>query len=247
MATRAELDAQAAAQAAVVAAAWAQLQAGIHDLGLTAASLQTASGFTAVSELMADIVSAWGEVAGTLAADLYDQLREQAGVPGSFTAYVPDPLNTAQVDGIVRWASVPPSESDEVDVDAMLAKLEGPAQRLLRQAQREALEESARRDPARPRVARIPTGAETCAFCLVMASRGYVYRSERSAGGGSPENRFHDFCDCEQDVTWSSTPDLPEGYDPGELFGKYEAARAAAGSADLRRILRELRLQEGIR
>lgn len=246
MASRAELEAQAAAQGTVVAAAWAQLQAGWAQLGLTADTVLSPSAIAAIKELLGDIVSAWGEVAGTLAADFYDDLREQAEIPGGFTAYVPDPFNPGRVSGIVDWAATPPV-GQELDVDAMLAKLEGPAQRLLRQAQRDALEESARRDPARPRVARVPMGAETCAFCLVMASRGYVYRTVDSAGGGSPENRFHDLCDCEQDVTWSTDPVLPEGYDPGELYGRYEAARAAAGTADLRRILRELRLLEGIR
>lgn len=222
--------------------AWAQFQAGWTQLGLTSASLLTPSGTSAVQALLADIVSVWGEVAGTVAADFYDELREVADVPGSFTALVPDPLNEAQVNGIVDWAVRPRDE--DLDVDAMLALIEGPAQRLIRQAQREAIAESARRDPARARVARIPMGAETCAFCLVLASRGYVYRSEESAGRG---NSYHDFCDCEQDITWSRNPELPDGYDPGELYGKYDDARRAAGSADIRKVLKQLRLQQGIR
>ncbi|GAA1138430.1 hypothetical protein [Nocardioides aquiterrae] len=244
MASRAELDAQAAAQATVVATAWAQFQAAYAGLGLTPAQLATNEGIQALRDLFADFIAAWGEVAGTLAADFYDELRDQAGIPGSFQALVPDPLDSAQVDGIVSWAVTPPRDVDELDIETMLAKIEGASQRLIRQAQRDALNESARRDPARPRVARIPMGAETCAFCLVLASRGYVYRSETSAGRN---NSYHDFCDCEQDVTWSSNPEPPDGYDPGELYGKYDAARRAAGSSDLRKILRELRLQEGIR
>lgn len=262
MASRSELEAQAAAQAQVVAAAWASLQIGWAELELTSSGLQTASGLRAVQELFADIVSAWGEVAGTIAADFYDDLREQADVGGLFDALVPDPLNQDQVDAIVRWAiatATPPApdpfmlpESNDQptpSVDDVLAKLEGSTQRLVRQAQRTTIEQAARLDPApqRVRVARVPMGAETCAFCLVVASRGYVYRSEASAGGLSPENRFHDFCDCEQDVSWSADHVPPDGYDPGELYATYEQAAAAAGTKNLRKILAELRRQEGIR
>ena len=258
MASRAELEAQSASQAAVVALAWTQLQTGFAELGMTGAGLRTEAGVAAVVELFADIVSAWGEVAGTLAADFYDELRDRAGLADGFSALVPDPLNLAQVEGNVRIAvqAVRPPEPDpftlpesnepsQADVDAFLAKLEGPAQRLVRQAQRAAIDESARRDPSpRVRVARIPMGAETCAFCLVLASRGYVYRSEESAGDG---NRYHDFCDCEQDVSFDATPEPPEGYDIGDYYARYEQAVVAAGTTNLRKVLAELRRQEGIR
>lgn len=246
MASRAELEAQAAAQSAVVATAWSQFQTGWAGLGLTAAALGTGAAVTAVQDLLADIVSAWGEVAGTLAADFYDDLREQADPGGTFEAVIPDPLNRAQVDGVVRWAVTPPRDAGQPDLTAQLAKIEGPLQRMVRQAQRDAFLESGLRDPSpyRVRFARVPTGDSTCAFCLLTASRGYVYRSATSAGR---LNSYHDFCDCEQDVTWFPNPTPPEGYDPGELYGKYEQAREAADGSSLRAILKQLRLQEGIR
>lgn len=43
------------------------------------------------------------------------------------------------------------------------------------------------------RYARIPQGAETCDFCLMLASRGFVYLSEASAEGW---NHVHRNCDC---------------------------------------------------
>ena len=39
-----------------------------------------------------------------------------------------------------------------------------------------------RRDKRRPKYARVPTGSETCDFCLMLASRGFVYTSEATAG-----------------------------------------------------------------
>lgn len=41
--------------------------------------------------------------------------------------------------------------------------------------------ENGRRDPKSVRYARVPTGAETCDFCLMLASRGFVYQSESTA------------------------------------------------------------------
>lgn len=46
--------------------------------------------------------------------------------------------------------------------------------------------------------ARVLTGAESCGFCQMLASRGPVYRSEQTASriGGS-QKAYHDNCDCE--------------------------------------------------
>ena len=44
--------------------------------------------------------------------------------------------------------------------------------------------ENGRRDPKKVRYARVPTGAETCDFCLMLASRGFVYSSRSTASMG---------------------------------------------------------------
>lgn len=59
------------------------------------------------------------------------------------------------------------------------------------------LEEPDTREGARPVAwARVLSGAENCAFCIILASRGPVYRTKASAGG-LPSNRWHTSCDCE--------------------------------------------------
>lgn len=64
-----------------------------------------------------------------------------------------------------------------------------------RQRAREVVESKSSEWFARQNVrwARIPTGAYTCAFCLLLASRGAVYKSSESAGLGGFD---HDDCDC---------------------------------------------------
>ena len=48
-------------------------------------------------------------------------------------------------------------------------------------------------DPEAVAWARVPGGAESCAFCTMLISRGPVYKSRESAGG---DEAYHAHCDC---------------------------------------------------
>ncbi len=72
-------------------------------------------------------------------------------------------------------------------------------------------------DSSRPRFARVPTGSETCPFCIMLASRGFVYASERSAG---KLDHYHQNCDCRVTPQWGR--ESYEGYDPDEYLRQYE-------------------------
>lgn len=93
---------------------------------------------------------------------------------------------------------------------------------------------NARSDRRRPRFARVPSGSETCLFCLMLASRGPVYWTSETAG---EENHYHANCDCRIVPVWGSVAvrtekgaivrrggfDI-EGYDPDEYFDRYLGA-----------------------
>jgi hypothetical protein len=68
---------------------------------------------------------------------------------------------------------------------------------------------NAKVDPVKPRFARVPTGDETCDFCLMLASRGFVYHTEASA------SHAHAHCDCRVTPSWKAHE--VEGYDPDAL------------------------------
>lgn len=72
------------------------------------------------------------------------------------------------------------------------------------------------------RYARVPTGMETCGFCLMLASQGFVYGTRESAGGGF--NSYHRHCDCR--VVAGDEFTEVDGYDPDALFERYADARA---------------------
>ena len=67
------------------------------------------------------------------------------------------------------------------------------------------------------RFARVPTGRETCTFCIMLASRGAVYHTRKSAG---EFKHFHRHCDCKVVPGFEDDPDaeLVEGYKPKELY-----------------------------
>lgn len=47
-------------------------------------------------------------------------------------------------------------------------------------------------DPTSPRWALVPRGAMTCAFCLMLASCGFAYQSDETAGR---QMQYHRDCD----------------------------------------------------
>lgn len=71
------------------------------------------------------------------------------------------------------------------------------------------------------RFARVPQGP-SCGFCIMLASRGFVYASKESAG---QFKRFHDHCDCRIVAGMPGT--TVEGYDPEGMYDRYKQCRDA--------------------
>lgn len=87
------------------------------------------------------------------------------------------------------------------------------------------------------RFARVPAGAETCTFCLMLASRGAVYHSRKTAG---EFKHFHRNCDCKVVPGFEDNPDaeLVEGIKPGEMrdqWWKFEKIDATEGLSSVER------------
>lgn len=89
---------------------------------------------------------------------------------------------------------------------------------------------------------RVPQGAKTCAFCLMLASRsvGWLYRSKETALHRKRDGeKFHPDCDC-QIVPARGEDDIP--WDPDPAFRVYRAATDLAGTtSDTAEILATIR------
>ena len=78
--------------------------------------------------------------------------------------------------------------------------------------------ENGKRDKRKPRYARVPTGAETCDFCLMLASRGFVYNSKSTASMG----HVHSGCDCRIVAGWDGME--VDDYDPSSIYDRWQDA-----------------------
>jgi hypothetical protein len=242
----------------------------IRDLQRSLSVVDTASPralSAAAQEILPRLVETYGDVAAAAAADYYETLRARIEVSGRFTAVLAPAPDAESVRASARWAVGP--AFDEQDTAKSIARLSQVVDRMSLQAGRETIARSVDFDPSNVRWARVPSGSKTCAFCLMLASRGAEYRSRSTAGrvqagsggarGWMPPGygrqatrnprpvgeKYHADCNCVPTPIWAGQP-YPSGYDPDALYERYNQAAAAAGSSSPNAILSELRKLEGI-
>lgn len=204
----------------------------------------------ALLEFFPELVATYGDVSALLAADFYDALRDVPVSASSFEAAFAAPTDPTKAEGSARWSV---GALFDEDVDLFWSQILGATQRLVLDRGRGTFYNSAAKDPFRTGVARIPRGTETCAFCIMLASRGAVYQSEVSAelvvGRGSNRTGYDAsgkrltggigkgvkargnqslgsmFHDnCDcATVTIRSERDWPDGYDLSEMKRLYQA------------------------
>ena len=149
----------------------------------------------------------------------YRYLRELAvgEVAGLPSVEVPL-VEHRKLSSAVWWASQW-LEEPNVDVERALAVLSERLDQFIKHAGREKVTQLAVADPVAKRFGRVPVGS-TCTWCEMLASRGFVYTSPKSAGLFM---RFHYKCDC-QVVPGFEGKNPVEGYDPGVYKARYDAA-----------------------
>lgn len=165
-----------------------------------------------VSAAMQRICGASADAAAELSAVVYDGIR--AMEIGQMTGTTPDAGYMSEAtDGAVRAFA-----GDLVDgnYDAFAQKCADRIDYEVKVAANRSMVSMARHDSTRPKFARVPGGAETCDFCLMLASRGFVYRNEATA------SHAHAKCDCRIMPGWPGTS--IEGYDPDEVADRWQDA-----------------------
>lgn len=196
-----------------------------------------------------ELVTTYGDVSALLAADFYDMLRDVPPSASSFRAAFAAPIDSGKAQGSVRWAVGPLFDED---AELFTSQILGATQRLVTQRGRDSMYGSAFADPVATGIARVPSGTDTCEFCIMLASRGPVYRSEvnselvvgrgsnrtgydalgrRLSGGigggvkarGSQELGSVFHDNCDcTTVVVRSPADYPRGYNPDRLLAIYE-------------------------
>ena len=182
-----------------------------------------------VLRALATVMPTYTDASAQVGADLYDAVRE-AAVGEAMGATAISGYEPEATEGAVR-AFV----QDIVDgkpVEQFNRRVLDRVDRDIRRAENVSVAENAVRDPLKPRYARVPSGSETCGFCLMLASRGFVYTSRGAA------SHAHPGCDCRVVADFGGTE--VEGYDQESLRELYKEARSRAEHKNDAGISREI-------
>lgn len=186
----------------------------------------------ALIEIVPLLTREYGELAAVAAAEWFEGVH-----PGAFLAQTA--ADTFPAAGVVENVRFHAGALWTDDPYATLVGLSGALQRFILYSSRTTVARNVQLDPSRPRFARVPTGAKTCAWCSMLASRGFVYLTKETAGIVAED--YHDDCNCEIVPEWDSGSSHIAGYDPDAMFDKYMQARQASNSGDPKEIAKYMR------
>lgn len=186
----------------------------------------------ALVEIVPLLTREYGELVATVAAEWFEEVH-----PGAFLAQTA--AETFPPVGITENVRYHAGALFTDDPYATLSGISGAMQRFILYSGRTTVARNVQLDPSKPRFGRVPTGAKTCAWCSMLASRGFVYMSRETAGLVASD--YHDDCDCQIVPEWDSGSSHIAGYDPDHLYDQYLQAREAAGSGDPKDIAASMR------
>lgn len=211
-------------------------------LASSLARIDYSDGNAAVAQiirLMETICRESNRQASVMAAAFYDGIRSAQGISDGFEAKTIE-YNADATDNAVRGAAARYVGTSRADGSGTAA-----AQRMLasrvgyetKAAAGNTIRQNMSRDPRKPSYARVPRMTATtyghkrgdthnkylhkhgtCAFCEMLASRGFVYFNAKTAG--SDFGHYHDDCDCVIVPSWSKDPSV-QGYDPADYIDGY--------------------------
>jgi hypothetical protein len=153
--------------------------------------------------------SRYGEAAAELTCEFYDALALAQG--SSAASAVPAETATISEVGKAVNGSLKQSPSGQL--------LESVTYRLCKQASADTMLQNASRDQAE--YAWIPSGGETCGFCIALAANGWQYASKSLQK--SHAEHIHANCDCMFCIRFDGKSTV-SGYSPKEYENKYSNA-----------------------
>lgn len=161
------------------------------------------------------VTQEYGNASAAVSAQMYDALAEIEG------ANVPP----AEMAGNASYHDVAKTVNGVLKTSHNINEMTGAVSRLVKKTGCDTTLQNAYRD--RAQFAWIPAG-DTCAFCLALASNGWVNVSARRIKKGYPHaEHIHSNCDCTYAIRFNSDTDV-EGYDPGKYDSMFYEAEERA-------------------
>ena len=168
--------------------------------------------------IMDGYIQGYDDIAAVFAAEWYDRRAQKSGVALdqaiTMTTYEPE-----SVDAVARYQAKKLAKGGDAEFAKACAEF---ARNDAFRSLNETIIANVGRDRDKgARFARVPTGFETCTFCLMLASRGAVYHSRKTAG---EFKHFHRGCDCKVVPSFERDPyaEVVEGVKPRELQERWE-------------------------
>lgn len=172
-------------------------------------------------EILNKYTSSSAEIAKALGANFYDEITKGYTDKGDTSTYEVDfsEANDTAVRAMVE--KVRQGGSVSAFYGEIMTRVDYLCRRTMNETILEGIKSSGKK-----MFARVPNGRHTCAFCFMLASRGFKYWTRASAG---EFNHYHTNCRC---TIVPGDPDADpdtqvEGYKPSELSSRYESCANA--------------------
>lgn len=178
-----------------------------------------------LNKLLPELLDQYGLVAAEAAAQWYEQIHPDA----NYRAIVERADLSAfrgRSDVDTAFYAAKTQQGTDGLAQALFDKIAPDFEREMTRRARSTVRRNIRFDPSKPRWARIPYGKKTCAFCVMLASRGFAYHTQETAGY---KEKFHSDCDCRVVPHWGKGS--IKGYDPSLYMDLYERGRLVAERA----------------
>ena len=141
---------------------------------------------TAMLDLLPAVTQTYGLAAGAVAADWYDETRDELNIDGRFSAIVAE-VDDGGLDVLARWGTGPLFDA-EPDWDSARSLIAGGVQKSITNVARSTVMQSSIEDPKARGWQRSASGG--CNFCQMLAGRGTIYAR------GTVDFGAHNNCKC---------------------------------------------------
>lgn len=169
--------------------------------------------------VITNVASKYGGASSYAAEMIKNQIFEALGIEIDETAqyyeYIPD------IQAIENKIHYTAKYLVDDDTDGFLDAVSSYTYYLINRASNDRMMQTLKRDynngMKNIKYARVPSGTETCPFCIMLASRGFVYYSAKTAGA---DDHYHENCDCRIIPGYKGINSI-DGYDPDALYRQY--------------------------
>lgn len=166
-----------------------------------------------LEDVLPDLIRTYGLAASTLAADWYEEYREDMRIAGRRFTPVLASLDEQGAESLARWAI-----SVGTDLESVRSLVEGGMHRRISDWSRQTITQSSLADPSADGWQRVGVGE--CDFCEMLISRGAVY-TEATADFAS-----HDDCKCAAVPAFGGRPRPVKPFEPSVRRSEADQERA---------------------